>query len=276
MNVLVTGDMGHLGQRIRWQLDQGGHDGSGYDLKRGEDICDTQRLIAVLEDHDCVVHAAAHPHPRPAWGFEPFWQTNVEGTLSVLRAAIAAGVRRVVFLSSVGYYGVNIRGELAPAYLPIDEGHPIAATDGYSAGALDEYNQSKVICEQLMAYYGSNQLIETVSLRIGPANSKATQYPEDFDWREDRTYRRKCLFANCHPDYAARAVVLAVEYGDPLWGEAFNIFDRYTHESVDLPAFLARDYPGVEGWQDLGEHGCLFSTGKAETWLGFEPCEELR
>jgi len=278
VNVLVTGDMGHLGQRISWQLSQSGHAVQGYDKQRdsAQDIGDTGYLEAMMQGYEIVVHAAAIPHPDPALSFASFYYTNVEGTYCVLEAAEQAGVRRVVFLSSIGYYGVNRRGHLCPFYFPIDEAHPIATANWESFGPLDEYNQSKVMAEQLLAYYGSNQILETVALRIGPANSKATQYPPGFDWSTDQTFRRDCFFANCDPDYAAAAVVLAVEAGGPFWYEPFNVFDRYTHESVDVAAFLQRDYPSVEIRGGLGEHACLFSTEKAEQVLGFQPCEELR
>jgi len=278
MKVFVTGDLGHLGKRICALLLLSGHSIGRYDVRRNarENIQNTELLLGRLHGYDCVVHTAAIPHPNPSRGFLPFYQTNVAGTLSVLQASTAAGVRRMVFLSSVGYYGVNIRGYLYPAYFPIDEAHPIASMDGQSIGALDEYNQSRVIAEQLVAYYGTNGLLETLALRIGPANSKATQYPAGFDWRTDETFRHKCFFANCDPDYAARAVVLAVEYEHPPWYEAFNIVDRYTQADIDVVEFLERDYPSVRIRRKLDGHSCLFSTEKAQAILGFEPCEDLR
>lgn len=70
------------------------------------DVCDTPQMIRAMEGVDYVVHLAAisngalcHADPREAN------RVNVQGTHSVLAAAVDAGVRRVVFASSAAVYG---------------------------------------------------------------------------------------------------------------------------------------------------------------------------
>jgi UDP-glucose 4-epimerase len=62
-----------------------------------------------LEGIDCVVHCAGRAHVRSnATDSLPAFQTvNVDGTLNLARQAVAAGVRRLIFLSSVGVNGVE-------------------------------------------------------------------------------------------------------------------------------------------------------------------------
>jgi len=185
MKIMVTGSEGKLGSLICQALRH--HDVVRYDRKRfqEEDILHTDALVDSMAGCDCVVHAAGIPHPHTG-SMAHYFRINVRGTLNVLQVAHHLGVRRVIYLSSTGYYGCNIQGRLLPAYFPIDEAHPVASTLGYSVGGLEEYNQSKVMVEQLLAYFGTNRLLETCALRLAPANRKADQYPKGFDWKRMR------------------------------------------------------------------------------------------
>ncbi len=278
MNILITGDKGKIGGLARGLLEQAGHDVSGFDIERDRDenILTARSLMWAMEDVDVVVHCAAIPHPRHG-GPGRYFDINVHGTKFVLEMAARQKVRRVVYTSSTAYYGCGIReGRILPLYLPIDERHPPASTSPHLyEGKLEIYDISKVMAEQLLRFYGSQQTMETVVLRIAPANTKAWQYREGFDWREDDSWKRGCLFSNCHPDYAAQAIVRAVEAEGPFWGEAFNIMDRYTHRSIDVHEFIQREYPLVPVAKSLRENDSLITPWKAMEVLGFEPCEEL-
>jgi nucleoside-diphosphate-sugar epimerase len=73
------------------------------------DVTDTTRLADLLGGADLAVHAAAFVHE---WGaMDDFVRVNVRGSASVLDAAAAAGVERVVQISSVVVYGYDAPGE---------------------------------------------------------------------------------------------------------------------------------------------------------------------
>lgn len=275
MKVFVTGDRGKLGSLAAKLLTEAGHQVVGFDVKRhpDENIMNDDKLKAAMQGCEQVVHTAGIPHPAGD-PIDKYFRANVIGTLNVLKAACENGVRRVVYTSSTAYYGCDVRGKLTPAYFPIDEAHPPASVEGRSVGGLEPYNQSKVMAEQLLAYYGTNRLVQTVALRIAPANEKRHQYAS-FDWRTDATYRRGCFFSNCHPLWVAKAILKAIEAERPFWYEAFNVADKFTHKSVDMPKFLEREYPEVEIRSPVAGHACAIATGKAERVLGFEPCAEL-
>jgi dTDP-glucose 4,6-dehydratase len=91
------------------------------------DICDGQQLQALARGHDLVFHLAAliaipYSYRAP----RSYVQTNIDGTLNVLQAALAAGVRTVIHTSTSEVYGT-------PAEVPIREGHPLQAQSPYSA-----------------------------------------------------------------------------------------------------------------------------------------------
>ncbi len=65
------------------------------------DICDTDRLTSVMAGHDLVIHAAALKHiPEAERDVSEAIRVNVEGSRSVIKAAIAARVSRVVGIST--------------------------------------------------------------------------------------------------------------------------------------------------------------------------------
>ena len=276
MKIFITGDKGKIGGRARALLEKAGHSVVGFDIKRytREDVRDPSTLKNKMSGCEIVVHCAAIPHPRHGSPGK-YFDLNVHGTKHVLEVAARARVRRFVYISSTGYYGCDVRdGQILPLYLPIDEDHPPGLAH-FITGKAEIYNVSKVMAEQLVMFYGTNRIMETVVLRLAPANTKAWQYRSGFDWRDDTGWKRGCLFSNCHPDFAAAGIKCAVEAQGPFWYEAFNITDRYTHQSIDVREFIAREYPTVPVKRSLGEHDSLITPEKAIEVLGFKACTEM-
>lgn len=69
---------------------------------------------------------------------EEMYRTNVEGTRGLLQAAREAGVRRVVYTSSVATMGFRSDGQ------PVDEDAPVALAD-----MVGHYKRSKFMAEQV-------------------------------------------------------------------------------------------------------------------------------
>lgn len=159
MNILLTGGAGYIGSHVAISLLQAGHTpiifdnfcnsspavsdqlnelaGKPIKIVRG-DVRDADQLRALLasEAVEAVVHLAGLKAVSESVA-DPltYYSNNVAGTLALLGAMEATGVRRIVFSSSATVYG-------EPQYLPIDEKHP--------KQAVNPYGQTKLICEQLM------------------------------------------------------------------------------------------------------------------------------
>lgn len=107
---------------------------------------------AALEGADTVVHTAALAHVLRAAGDEAYRRVNVDGTAHLARRAAAAGVRRLVFLSSI-----KVNGELAPPERPFRASDPPAPQDAYG--------RSKRDAEQALARVAGETGLEVVVLR---------------------------------------------------------------------------------------------------------------
>jgi nucleoside-diphosphate-sugar epimerase len=148
MRALVTGASGLLGSHlVDLLVERGeqpralvapGHSARGFaeggvDVRSG-DVRDRAALEAAMNGVDYVLHCAARTGP---WGpDEEYHSTNVDGLETLVRVASAAGVRRVVHVSSITVHGNDIRGAA-------DETAP------FRAGS-NPYSRSKVAGERLL------------------------------------------------------------------------------------------------------------------------------
>jgi len=94
-----------------------------------DDIMDTFRPDAVI--HFAGLKAVGESAEIPL----EYYDVNVSGTVSVLRAMSRAGCGRIIFSSSATVYG-------EPQYLPFDEAHPCAPTN--------VYGHTKLMAEQVL------------------------------------------------------------------------------------------------------------------------------
>jgi 2-alkyl-3-oxoalkanoate reductase len=130
MTVLVTGGAGFLGSHLVELLRQ---DGEPPRVYRG-DIADPPALASATRGVDCVLHCAARTGPwGPAGEYE---RVNVRGLETLVRTALAAGVRRFVHVSSVTVHGNDVRGTA-------DETAPLRQEP-------NPYSRSKVAGERLL------------------------------------------------------------------------------------------------------------------------------
>src|SRR5439155_3715821 len=102
------------------------------------DIRDKDAVARAVAGARYVVHAAAD-YRLWARDQDALVRTNVEGTRTVMEAALRAGVERVVYTSSVATLALRPDGQAA------DETVQLAAT-----AAVGAYKRSKIVAEQLV------------------------------------------------------------------------------------------------------------------------------
>ncbi|MFF3319241.1 UDP-glucose 4-epimerase GalE [Streptomyces sp. NPDC003035] len=142
MKYLVTGGAGYVGSTVAQHLLEAGHrvtvlddlsTGFAEAVPAGAEFIEgrVQDAAAWLDgSYDAVLHFAAFSQvgesvTKP----EKYWENNVGGTMALLAAMRAAGVRKLVFSSTAATYG-------EPASTPITETAATAPTSPYGASKL--------------------------------------------------------------------------------------------------------------------------------------------
>jgi len=171
--ILITGAGGRFCQILVPDLIEAGHSVVATDVAQLNYQCkcltisvtDFPRLLTALWDVDVVLHAAGLHQQLPRTPTRPdaydiFYQVNVTGTHNVLMAAQQAGVRKVIFISSIAYYagGEGYIDEHWPAARPPDQ----------------YYSLSKVMAEDLCRYLHLSQMATTCWRATTPVSRTPT------------------------------------------------------------------------------------------------------
>lgn len=131
------------------------------------DVRDPAQMRLVSEGIDTVFHLAAliaipYSYQAPS----SYVDTNVQGTLNVLQAALDTGVKRVIHTSTSEVYGTA-------QFVPISEEHPLQAQSPYSA--------TKIAADALaFSYFSSFGLPVTIARPFntyGPRQSARAVIP---------------------------------------------------------------------------------------------------
>jgi UDP-glucose-4-epimerase GalE len=164
--VLVTGGAGYIGSHTAKELSRAGYRVVVYDnLSRGHrwavqwgpliegDLHDEERLKQTLIENriEAVLHFAALIAVGESMQVpEVYFHNNVGGTLCLLNAMRAAKVRKLVFSSTAGVYGI-------PEIVPIEETTPTIP--------LSPYGDSKLMVEKILHWEGVCHGLNWTALR---------------------------------------------------------------------------------------------------------------
>ncbi len=238
--VLVTGATGALGPRVVSAFHS-----SGYAVRtlskdeatpgifpptveaRQGDVCDPEDVRSAVNGIAAVVHMAALLHvikPSPLLHGR-YEQINVGGTRTVIEAAVRAGVRRVVFFSSIAVYGPS-GGHVVTEETPPRPDSPYAVTklaaERIALDARSVEGDPISVVLRLGAVYGSRikgnyrRLLELLAHR---------RFVAAGDGRSRRTlvYDRD----------VARAAVLAADHPAAA-GRVYNVTDGHVHTVKEI------------------------------------------
>ena len=189
--VLVTGGAGYIGAHVAAELLNEGYsvriyddfsnglhkrvDGKFRDIVEG-DILDREKLLQAMQGVDAVIHLAAKKAVEESVKNPlKYYENNVGGTLNLLAAMSAKGVKTIVFSSSAAVYSPNDKDA-------VEETDPTVP--------LSPYGATKLLSEELISSVGNAEKISHVSLRyfnvVGSAipafgdNSKDNLVPKVF------------------------------------------------------------------------------------------------
>ncbi len=221
MKSLVTGANGFLGSAVVRCLIRAGHqvrvmvrpdsdrqnlDGLNIQEVHG-DLTQADSFAPALQGCDILFHVAADYR---LWVPDPnrMYAVNVAGTRRLMQAALSAGIRRIVYTSSVATLGLNSNGR------PADEQTPVGLND-----MIGHYKRSKFMAEQAVQRMADEQNLPVVivnpSTPVGPRDIKPT--PTGRMVLDAATGRMPAYVDTglniVHVDDVARGHLLALDHG---------------------------------------------------------------
>jgi len=135
------------------------------------DVRDRARLEEAVDGADVIYHLAAAQRMKPQFkdlDEDEIFRMNLDGVRDVLEAAERRRVRKVVWISSSGVYGV-------PQRVPCDEGHPTEPLGAYGRSKLE----GERLCREAVARGLDVTVLRPMSL-FGPHMTGV--FPLLFDW----------------------------------------------------------------------------------------------
>lgn len=300
MKLLVMGGAGYIGAIAAKQLVAAGHEVTVLDsLARGyreavpagarfvqADLLDQPRLTEIVgEGYDAVLHfAGLIIVPESVSHPVRYYRAIVGGTMNLLDAMRAAGVRRLIYSSSAAVYGV-------PDRMPITEETPTIA--------LSPYGAAKLTVDQMLGFEATAHGLAAISMRyfnpVGASGDQgeshepethlvplllqaaagqrpsATLYGTDYD-----TPDGTCIRDYIHVEDLARAHLLALATAQPGEHRIYNLgngagfSNRQVIEAVRR--VTGRDVQVVEAPRRPGDLALLIaSSQRARDELGWVP-----
>lgn len=189
MKIYITGIAGFMGSHLADHLLKLGHEVSGCDNLTGGTFGNVPRLchFAIADCRsfdlmkgemdelkpDLVYHCAAMAHEGLSSFSPSFICDNVfQASVSVFSAAITAGVKRIVFTSSMARYGTGEKWEGFDQSPPFDEDFNTVPVDPYGISKVAAEQVLKVLCET----HGVEYRIAVPHNIIGPRQNFTDPY----------------------------------------------------------------------------------------------------
>ena len=272
MKILVTGATGKVGSRFVPRLLAKGHqvrilvrDAAkaaalaelGAELITG-DLFRTDTLKTAVAGMDAVIHLAALF--RTFTDNDGIVKTNHEGTVSLAKAAFAAGVKRFVFASTSNVYSPGYR-------------HPAREDDIVTTDDPRAYTSSKVAAEQELMLLHKNDGFDVRVLRLAFVyGDKDPHIAEILPLLKMMKRHSGWRMQMVHHLDVAQGLMLLLQT-DGLNGEIFNIADDAPislYELADSFGLAAETFDAEEGPLNDPFEG-IMNISKIRNRTGFRP-----
>ncbi|AKP57504.1 NAD-dependent epimerase/dehydratase family protein [Mycobacteroides abscessus] len=276
---LVTGSSGHLGEALVRTLRRDGVDVVGIDIVGS--IADRGLVAEAMSGMTSVLHTATLH--KPHIGSHPrtdFVETNIEGTLSLLEAAVTAGVCSFVYTSTTSAFGHALVGAREAAWI----------TEAVASVPKNIYGATKTAAEDIAHVVHQDSGLPVIVLRT------SRFFPEQDDndrvrnrYRDDNVKANEYLYRRVDLADVVDAHLLAAERG-PEIGWAKYVISATTPFSPDDAAQLRTDpgavvaryfpeQPGLyaaRGWSMFPTIDRVYVNARARDDLGWQPRYDYR
>ncbi|TCM64537.1 NAD(P)-dependent oxidoreductase [Rhizobium sp. BK068] len=282
-NIVVTGGSGKAGRAVCRDLVEKGYNVLNIDVQPPKDpVCpfykvDLNDLGQVMDsmqwtggkDHpfrkfrtpDAVVHFAAVPAPD-LMPDDVIFRNNMVSTYNVFDAAIRAGVKRIVWASSETTLGLPFSPSNPPAYVPVDEDHPMRPESAYSLSK----DLGEEMARQMQRW---NPETTFIGLRLSNVMEPA-DYQRFASWQDDAHLREWNVWGYIDARDCAQAVRKALHV-DFVGADHFIIANADTVMERAGAELMKDVFPDVPLKREIDGCETLLSIDKARRALGYEP-----
>lgn len=284
MKILVTGSAGHLGEAILRTLRGRGSPAHGVDLQTSPFtdavglIVDPDFVRRQMDGVTAIIHTATLHKPHVGTHTkQQFVDTNVTGTLNLLEAAVAAGVRSFVFTSTTSAFGSQLRPEAGQAAVWVTEQLPPVPKNIYGT--------TKLMAENLCELFFRERGLPVVILRTSRFFPEADDDPAMRSaYALENAQANELLYRRLDIADAVSAHLAAVERAPAIGFARYIVSATSPFEPGHLAA-LARDAAGVvrelypdcaelyaaRGWRLFPQIDRVYVNDRARRELGWRP-----
>jgi UDP-glucose 4-epimerase len=284
MKILVTGSAGHLGEALALTLKARGDVVTGLDrlpsahTDKVGSITDPALVARCMKDVEVVFHAATLHKPHVAThGRQAFVDTNITGTLTLLEAAVQAGVRAFVFTSTTSVFGEAMNPQ---------PGEPaIWVSEALTPKPRNIYGATKLAAEELCRLVRRDHGLACVILRTSRFFPEADDDPAvRAVYAPDNVKLNEFLYRRADIEDVVSAHLAAATLA-PQVGIGPYIVSATTPFGPQHLARLAEDAHGVvqevapqfaaiyaeRGWRMFPGVGRVYVNDRARAELGWRP-----
>jgi UDP-glucose 4-epimerase len=284
MTLLVTGSAGHLGEALMRTLRAAAEPARGLDILPSPftthvgSICDPAFVAGAMEGVRAVIHAATLHKPHVAThSRQAFVDANITGTLTLLEAALAAGVEAFVYTSTTSAFG----SALTPA-----AGEPAAwITEGVGPIPRNIYGVTKVAAESLCELFHRAHGLPVIVLRTSRFFPEADDNPTiATEYELANVQANELLYRRVDLADVVSAHLLAVQRAPAIGFGRYIVsattpFGRSDLAELrsDAPAMVRRRFPQCEafyaarGWTLFPSLDRVYVNARAVAELGWRP-----
>lgn len=289
---LVTGGAGFLGLHLAQRLHQAGNKVTSVDIAphppeeyagiqcHSADIRDPS-FERTLDGVDTVIHAAA---ALPSRGKKEMVAVNQWGTRNVLESCLRRGIKRVVFISSTGVYGL-------PKENPVEETDPLVG--------IGSYGETKIEAEKICREYRQKGVcIPVIRAKTIIGSKRLGAFQILFDWIQCGKKipvigNGKNRYQLLHVDDLVDAILLAAEGEEGKVNTEFNVgakifgtveeditaliqFARSSSRILKTPAHLVQGILCFFEWLRLSPfYRWFYMSAAMDSFVSIEKMEQL-
>ena len=287
MKILVTGSAGHLGEALLQSLAAVSgqeHELIGLDIDASPyttvvgSVADAALVAECMKGVDTVFHTATLHKPHVGTHSKSqFIETNIQGTLTLLEAAVSANVGQFVFTSTTSTFGNALRPPLtSPAAWITEEVVPIPK---------NIYGITKLAAEELCALFHRQFGLPCLILRTSRFFPEADDDAEKRAvFSSDNTKVNELLYRRVDIQDCVDAHLLAAKKAKDIGFEKYIISATPPFRSGDLSSLRTQMPVVVEkyapefvslyehlGWTMFAEADRVYVNDRARQQLGWEP-----